>query len=139
MDGVKLTPLKHIVLEKGDIFHVLKANEDSYSGFGEVYLTQIKPGCTKGWKRHNRMTLNLVVVSGMVKFVVYDETNGQFEEIVLSPLENYQRLTLSPGLWMAFHGMGDGVSIVMDVIPEPHDPKEADNKDLKEIAYNFDL
>lgn len=137
MDGVTLTPLRRIALDKGDVMHALKATDDSYAGFGEAYFTQIQPGCTKGWKRHNRMTLNLVVVSGRVKFVVYDEPKNQFQEIVLSPDDNYQRLTLAPGLWMAFHGMGDGVSTVLDIIPEPHDPSEADNRELSDIDYQF--
>ena len=139
MDGVTLTPLKHIVLEKGDVLHALKATDDSYSGFGEAYFTQIRYGYIKGWKRHNKMTLNLVVILGKVKFIVYDEDNNLFEEIVLSPEDNYQRLTLAPGLWMAFQGLSDGISTILDIIPNPHDPEEADNKDLSEINYDFSI
>ena len=139
MDGVTLTPLKHIVLEKGDVLHALKATEDTYFGFGEAYFTQIKYGFTKGWKRHNKMTLNLVVIHGKVKFVVYDEVNNRFEEIVLSPDGNYQRLTLAPGLWMAFQAMSEGISTILDIIPDTHDPLEADNKDLSEINYDFSI
>lgn len=137
MDGVTLTPLKRIPSEKGDVLHGMKATETTFYGFGEAYFTQIRPGCTKGWKRHNRMALNLVVVHGIVKFVIYDEQEKCFEEIILSPKSNYQRLTLAPGLWMAFHGVGEEVSTVMDIIPEPHDPTEADNIELSEIDYHF--
>ena len=137
MDGVTLTPLRRIPSEKGDVLHGMKATETTFYGFGEEYFTQIRSGCTKGWKRHNRMPLNLVVVHGIVKFVVYDEREKCFDEIILSPESNYQRLTLAPGLWMAFHGMGEEVSIVMDIIPEPHDPSEADNVELSEIDYHF--
>ena len=88
------------------------------------------------------MLLNLIVPVGAVKFVVYDDregsaTKGQFAEIILSPKSNYQRLTVAPGLWMAFYGVGEGVSMLMDIIPEPHDPSEASCVDLNEIAYNF--
>ena len=85
MDGVILTPLKRIPSEKGDVLHGMKSTESTFCGFGEAYFTQIRPGYTKGWKRHNRMTLNLVVVHGKVKFVVYDEQEMCFEEIILSP------------------------------------------------------
>ena len=139
MDGVTLTPLKHIVLEKGDVLHALKATDDTYSGFGEAYFTQIKSGFIKGWKRHNKMTLNLVVIHGKVKFIVYDQVNNLFEEIVLSPEDNYQRLTLAPGLWMAFQGLSDGISTILDIIPNPHDPQEADNMDLSEIDFDFSV
>lgn len=142
MEGVTLHPLKHIVVPKGDIYHAMKSTDEGYCGFGEIYFSQIERGQTKGWKRHNRMTLNLVVLVGAVKFVVYDDregsvTRGQFNEIVLSPQSNYQRLTIAPGLWMAFYGEGEGTSMLMDIIPEPHDPSEADRKDLFEIEYKF--
>lgn len=144
IDGVTLHPLKHIVVPKGDIFHALKSTDEGYCGFGEAYFSQIEAGAVKGWKRHNRMTLNLIVPVGMVKFVIYDDreasrTQGKFAEIILSPSQNYQRLTIAPGLWVAFAGLGEGTSMLMDIIPEPHDPEEADKSDLSGINYHFDL
>lgn len=142
MKGVTLHPLKHIVVPKGDIYHVMKSTDEGYAGFGEVYFSQIKHGEAKGWKRHNRMTLNLIVLIGTIKFVIYDDregssTRGQFEEVMLSPETNYQRLTLAPGLWMAFYGVGEGTSMLIDIIPEPHDPTEANHRDLYTIDYRF--
>ncbi len=142
MEGVSLHPLKQMVHPKGDILHALKATDEGYAGFGEVYFSQIKPGEIKGWKRHNRLTLNLVVILGEIKFVIYDDrenssTYGQFREYIISPENNYQRLTISPGLWMAFQGTGKGISMLMNVIPSLHDPSEADNKDLQKILYHF--
>lgn len=142
MEGVTLHPLKHIIVSKGDIYHALKSTDEGYKGFGEAYFSQVKEGAVKGWKRHNRMTLNLIVPLGCVKFIIYDDregssSKGEFEEITLSPKENYQRLTIAPGLWLAFCGMSKGTSMLMDIIPEPHDPKEADRKEIDEIPYNF--
>ena len=137
--GVELHPLKHIIVPKGDIFHALKSTDEGYTGFGVAYFSQIESGAVKGWKRHNRMTLNIIVPVGKIKFVVYDDregsvTNGKFQEIILSPENNYQRLTLAPGLWMAFQGMSENISMLMDIIPEPHDPNEADRKNIEEIS-----
>lgn len=142
MEGVKLYPLKHIAVPKGNIYHALKSTDEGYCGFGEAYFSQIKAGEVKGWKRHNRMSLNIVVVMGAIKFVIYDgregsTTCGRFEEVILSPKDNYQRMTVAPGLWMAFQGVGEDISMLMDIIPEPHDPEEADRKDVSEINYNF--
>lgn len=142
IQGVELHPLKHIVVPKGDIFHALKSTDIGYYGFGEAYFSQIEKGEIKGWKRHNRMTLNIIVPIGKIKFVIYDDrtesvTYGKFNEIILSPNENYQRLTLAPGLWMAFQGLDNKVSMLLDIIPEPHDPNEADRKKLEEIEYKF--
>ncbi|WP_293713970.1 dTDP-4-dehydrorhamnose 3,5-epimerase [uncultured Parabacteroides sp.] len=142
MEGVTLHPLKHIIVPKGDIYHALKSTDEGYKGFGEAYFSQVEEGVVKGWKRHNRMTLNLIVPLGRIKFIIYDGreesvTKGTFEEIILSPKENYQRLTIAPGLWLAFCGMDKGTSMLMNIIPEPHDPKEADRKEIDEISYNF--
>lgn len=142
MEGVSLHPLKHISVPKGDVFHALKCTDEGFTGFGEAYFTQIESGKAKGWKRHNRMTLNLVVVYGKVTFVLFDDrenslTKGKFEAITLSPSENYQRLTVAPGIWMAFYGAGNETSMLMDIIPEPHDDKEGDRKSLEEIAFEF--
>ena len=111
-------------------------------GFGEAYFTHIDAGEVKGWKRHNRYTLNLVVVQGAVRFVLYDDrvespTKGQFAELILSPEDNYQRLTVAPGLWMAFQGVGNERSMLMDLIPEVHTPEESDKKELDEIKFNW--
>lgn len=142
MEGVKLYPLKRIPNPKGDILHALKCTDDGYAGFGEAYFTHVNYGEVKGWKRHNRVRLNLVVVSGKIKFVIYDDrkessTFGEFCEIVLSPEDNYQRLTLEPGLWMAFRGVSKNPAILMDIIPELHDDGEGDRKTLDSIPYHF--
>lgn len=142
IDGVSLHPLKQIALPKGDLWHAFKATDEGFTGFGEAYFTQVNCGETKGWKRHNRYTLNLVVLQGTIRFVIYDDrkgsaTNGTFEEITLSPKNNYQRLTIAPGLWMAFHGEDNGVNMLMDLIPEVHDAQESDKKELNEINYQF--
>ena len=143
IEGMTLHPLRHISVPKGDVFHALKSTDDGFTGFGEAYFTQIEGGKAKGWKRHNRMTLNLVVVYGRVTFVVYDDregsrTKGRFESVTLSPSDNYQRLTLAPGLWMAFYGADSETSMLMDIISEPHDDGEGDRKPLEAIPYRFE-
>ncbi len=138
--GIRVTPLKHIVTPKGDIYHAMKSTDVGYCGFGEAYFSEVHCGERKGWKRHNRMTLNIVVICGAIKFIIYDDrdnsdTKGEFFEVILSPQDNYSRLTVDAGLWMAFEGCAEGTSILMDIIPEPHDPVEADRKELNEIVY----
>ncbi len=130
MDGVVLTPLKRIPTGKGDVMHAIKTTDNGFCGFGEVYFTEIFAHQTKGWKRHKRLTLNLVVVSGEVRFYIYNEQTGERQTIDLSAEKNYQRLTLQPMLWMAFEGLGEQKSILMDLIAEPHDTAEAETRDL---------
>lgn len=62
IEGVKLCPLKHVIVPKGDIYHALKSTDEGYAGFGEAYFSQVKEGEVKGWKCHNRLALNIIFV-----------------------------------------------------------------------------
>jgi len=135
MDGVILTPLKQIHNPKGDIFHAMKKSDDGFDGFGEAYFSTIHKDDTKGWKKHTKMTLNLVVPMGAIKFVVYDEESKEFFSVVLSR-DNYQRLTVKAGLWMAFQGVGDS-NMLLNLASIKHDPSEAINIDMEEIKYEW--
>ncbi|RUM69071.1 MAG: dTDP-4-dehydrorhamnose 3,5-epimerase [Sulfurospirillum sp.] len=133
MDKVILTPLKRIRHPKGDVFHGMKKSDDGYAGFGEAYFSTVNKDDIKGWKKHTLMTLNLVVPVGAIKFVVYDEADKSFFTQTLSP-ENYQRLTVKPGAWVAFKGVGE-YNMLLNLANLEHDPDEAVNIALEEIDY----
>ncbi|MDM8160287.1 dTDP-4-dehydrorhamnose 3,5-epimerase family protein [Labilibaculum sp. K2S] len=144
MDGVTLHDLKQFNVPKGNVFHALKATDEGYVGFGEAYFSEIESGAIKGWKRHNRFVLNLIVPVGKIRFVIYDnrkdsDTFGQFEEYILSPDGAYKRLTVAAGLWVAFQGIDEKTSLLLDIIPEPHVQNEADSLPLDSIHYKFSL
>lgn len=130
MGTVELTPLKRICHPKGDIYHALKAQEANFTGFGEAYFTTIKSGETKGWKKHLQMTMNLVVPVGMVRFYLHDEETRNTLSFELGE-HNYQRLTVGPGMWMAFRGIGDELNLVLNLASIPHDPEESVNLPLE--------
>ena len=130
MDGMTLHPLRRIAVEKGDIYHALKCTDAGFHGFGEAYFSEIGHGLTKGWKRHNRMTLNIVVAKGAIRFFVHNSETGETESVLLGPDICHSRLELAPGLWMAFRGEAPGYSMLLDIIPDLHDPSEADKAEL---------
>jgi len=141
MDGVTLTALKIMSHPEGDVLHGMKASEASFSGFGEAYFSSIKQGCVKGWKKHSKMTLNLVIPQGEIQFVVFDGreksvTKGQFLDVSLST-RNYQRLTVDPGLWVGFKGLGSN-SILLNIASIEHDPAEVDNIHLSDLSFNWE-
>lgn len=134
MHGVSLYPLKQIHNSKGDILHALKVSSDGVVNFGEAYFSEVKSGEIKGWKKHTKMTLNLIVPIGCIDFVIFNEEDKAFFNITLSR-DNYQRLTIEPGLWMAFRGQSPGASLLLNIASIEHDPSEAENRELEEIAY----
>lgn len=142
IEGVLLTPLKKIPHPKGDIFHAMKKSDPGFSAFGEAYFTEINFNEIKGWNRHQRMTLNLIVPVGKVIFVIYDDrerskTRGDFLPVEIS-VDAYQRLTVPPGLWLAFKGMSDGINLILNVADMEHDPDEVERLNLEQIEYDWD-
>ncbi len=131
MKGVLLTPLKQIFHPKGDIYHAMKKSDAGFNGFNEAYFSTIHKGDIKSWKKHTRMTLNLVVPVGEIEFVIYDGTD--FFSTKLSQT-NYQRLTVSPNLWVAFKGIQE-TNMLLNLASIEHDPSEVLHLALDEIPY----
>lgn len=143
MEGISFTKLKRIDHPDGDIFHGLKASEKSFKKFGEAYFSQVHHGRVKAWKRHSRMRLNLIVPLGEVKFVFYDDradssTQGLFTSFNISA-GNYGRLTVEPGIWFGFQGIGDSINLILNIADIEHDPDEVERKAISEIEYEWEL
>ena len=139
IDGVIITPLKVIKVDEGDVFHGIKSSDKGYIGFGEAYFSSINSGEIKGWKRHQKMTLNIIVPSGEIQFVMFDDRNKneeRLQDIVLS-LNNYCRLTVPPMVWMAFKGLGHEKSLLLNIANIPHNPNESESKKLNEIEFTW--
>lgn len=139
IEGVILTPLKQIYNPKGNVFHGMKKSDPGFTDFGEAYFSTIHAGDIKPWKKHFRMTLNLVVPVGKIRFVIHDDrigssTLGQTMEVELGP-DNYQRLTVPPGVFMAFEGVGEELNLLLNVADLEHDPSEVERADLDRFLY----
>ena len=59
---IKETNLSIIPLKKGNVFHALKTTESDFQGFGEAYFSTVNFNDIKAWKKHKKMTLNIVVI-----------------------------------------------------------------------------
>ena len=70
-DKYLITKEKIINAEKGNIHHLIKQSSDGFAGFGEAYLSCVQKNLVKGWKKHQFMTLNLCVIFGCIRFVIY--------------------------------------------------------------------
>ena len=110
-------------------------------GFGEAYFSQVDKGAVKAWKCHKKMTLNLIVPVGEVRFVLFDDreiSNVQFQEIIISK-NNYSRLTVPPMIWVGFQGLSDGGSMLLNIADIEHDPNEVDRKEIDKINYDWSI
>lgn len=137
IEGIIVSDLRKIHSDKGDIFHILKKSHKEYKSFGEAYFSSVILGEKKGWKQHLRMTCNLVVPVGVVRFYIIDTRNGHFSKgnrikVDLSP-EKYRRLTIPPGLTFLFEGI-EYPNIILNIADIEHDPEESINFPLSQFS-----
>lgn len=131
IEGVALTPLKIIPTRGGPVLHMLRADSPRFTGFGEVYFSEVEPGEIKGWKRHLRMRQNFAVPRGQIRFVLYDDrpdspTRGMVQECALGRPDNYCLLSLPPLLWYSFACTGAEPGLIANVTDLMHDPEESE-------------
>ena len=141
IEGVKLSDNKIINSADGSVLHGIKRTDNYFYGFGEAYFSTVNFNCVKGWKKHIKMNLNLVVPHGEILFVLYDDrsnsiTKNQFMDFTIS-LNNYYRLTVPPNVWMAFKGEDTSLNLLLNVANIEHDSNEVVRTDLNKIKYQW--
>lgn len=139
IQGVVLTPLKVVGDERGKVMHVLRADSPVYEKFGEVYISVINAGVTKGWKLHTVATGNLAVPVGALRFVLRDTrpespTFNAFDDIVLGE-ENYQLLTIPPGVVYAWRNSSNVPAHVVNCSTELWSAGESTNLPFETYSY----
>lgn len=135
LDSIIVTNQRRIQSHGGHVLHAMKRSDESYKGFGEVYFSFVNPLAVKAWKKHQRMTLNLVVPVGTILFVFVDEEGNKLEEII--GVERYARLTVPPKVWFGFKGIGKSDNVLMNFADIPHDPNEVIAVSRESIQHDW--
>ena len=135
--SILLTPLQRIQTTGGDVLHAMKQSDAGYGGFGEAYFSWVSSGAVKAWKRHMRMTMNVVVPVGQVRFVFrsVNEDGGDEFRVEEIGLDRYARITVPPGIWFGFQGLDTPQSLVLNIASIRHDPNEVERLALSEVKY----
>ena len=143
--GVEVRPLQQIPDERGKVMHMLRRDDPWFREFGEIYFSVVYPGVVKGWHLHLRVTLNYAVIDGMIKLVLYDDregspSRGKVQEIFTGETL-YALITIPPGVWNGFKGIGIKPAIVANCSTEPHSPDEIVRREPSDssIPYSWDL
>jgi dTDP-4-dehydrorhamnose 3,5-epimerase len=138
IDGVRIYPLRVISDERGAVLHMLRADQEHFQKFGEVYFSEVLPDVTKGWKRHRRQVQHLAVPVGDVRFTLQDTrrdsaTNGEVATVDLGRSSTYGLLRIPPGIWYAFTSLSVRPCLVANCADLPHDPDEAETTELSDV------
>lgn len=145
IEGVEVVPLRRIADERGTIYHMLRADDDHFVQFGEIYFSSIYPGVVKGWHRHREMTLNYACILGRIKLVLYDDredspTGGVLRELFLGP-DDHSLVVIPPGVWSGFKGMSAPFALVANCCTHQHDPSRTTRLDPfdNHIPYDWEV
>jgi dTDP-4-dehydrorhamnose 3,5-epimerase len=139
VNQILVTPLNRINSPGGDVLHAMKHGDNGYAGFGETYFSWVLNGKIKGWKRHTKMTMNLIVPVGQVCFVFFSEGHNEDNEYRVERigLNRYVRITVPPGIWFAFQGLYEPQSLLVNIANISHDPNEVEQLELSKIQYDW--
>jgi dTDP-4-dehydrorhamnose 3,5-epimerase len=139
LTDILVTPLQRVETVGGDVLHGMKQSDAGYAGFGEAYFSWVSIDAVKAWKRHTQMTMNVVVPVGKVRFVFRCVNSEDVEEFRVEEIgeDRYVRLTVPPGIWFGFQGLGTPQSLVMNIASIPHDPNEVERMLLSDINYKW--
>ena len=147
IDGVVVKPLKVIPDERGYLMEMLRADDPFFEKFGQVYVSVAYPGVVKGWHYHRVQVDHFVIVSGMMKVVLYDQrddspTKGMINEFFMG--ERNPILVRIPN--MVVHGMkaiGEKPGVLVNCPSEVYDYARPDEHRIdphdNDIPYDWAL
>jgi len=130
IEGVKLKDLKVIPDERGRLMEILRADDELFEKFGQVYMTTAYPGVVKAWHYHKLQTDNMAVIRGMMKIVIYDArkdspTHSEVNEFFLGE-HNFKLIQIPKMVYHGFKCIGREEAIVINVPTQPYNHEHPD-------------
>ena len=130
IDGVHIKKLKYIKDERGRLMEVFRVDDLSFRKFGQAYVTTAKPGVVKAWHYHRLQDDNIALITGRVRFGLYDarvgsKTFGEVMDLVADE-ENPVLVHIPAGIYHGFKAMGDKETMVMNVPTEAYNHNAPD-------------
>ena len=137
LENIEIIQLSTFEVNGGAVLHAIKKDDIGYIGFGEVYFSYINPKAIKAWKLHKRMTLNIVVPLGKVRFVFCDPQNRNNYRVEDIGEDNYVRLTVPPNIWFGFQGIAKYPSLITNIANLKHEENEVIRKEIVSFCYTW--
>jgi dTDP-4-dehydrorhamnose 3,5-epimerase len=147
IDGVFIKNLKIIPDERGWLMEILRADDEIFSNFGQVYMTTAYPGVVKAWHYHKKQTDNFTCVNGMMKVALYDAREHSPTYKILMELyvgeKNPILVSVPPGVYHGFKAIGDKTAYFISIPTLAYDYEDPDEyrlpPDTGEIPYDWGL
>ena len=143
--GVKTKVLKVIPDERGRLMEILRADDEVFERFGQVYMTTNYPQVVKAWHFHERQSDNVACIYGMIKLALYDDrkdstTYKETNEFVIGP-HNPMLVHIPPMILHGWKCISETESIVINISDREFRPNNPDEQrrpwDDKDIGYDW--
>jgi len=130
INGVKTKLLRVIPDERGRVMEILRADDELFQKFGQVYITTTYPQVVKAWHYHKLQTDQIVAVRGIIKLVLYDpredsSTKGEINEFFIGV--HHPLLVQVPH--RIYHGwkcISEGEAIIVNIPTEVYQYRSPD-------------
>jgi dTDP-4-dehydrorhamnose 3,5-epimerase len=145
IEGVRTKDLICHPDDRGRLWEILRADDEIFDTFGQVYVTTAYPGVVKAWHAHRLQTDFFTVLSGLARFVLYDRrqdsrTHGQLQEFLLGR-DRLQLITIPPGVYHGFKCVGEQEVMALNCPTRPYNAQEPDElrlpPDSGQIPYDW--
>jgi dTDP-4-dehydrorhamnose 3,5-epimerase len=141
IDGVVTKPLRLMPDERGRLMEILRADDEVFEKFGQVYMTTAYPGVVKAWHNHKLQDDNMTVVKGMAKIVLYDDrkgsrTRGFVNEFFIGD-HNRMLVHIPKLIWHGFKCISEEECIIINTVTEKYDYEQPD--EYRKPAHGSDI
>jgi len=135
IDGVRFRPTRPVAHDNGHVSEVARTSWDIFEApIVQVHITTTLARGVRAWGLHQHGTDRLFVVSGLIKFAVFDgrmdsPTYGKVSELMVSE-KNPGLLTIAPYLYHGWKNIGTTEAIIINMPDQMYDYEKPDALDL---------
>ncbi|MCB2227344.1 MAG: dTDP-4-dehydrorhamnose 3,5-epimerase family protein [Desulfarculaceae bacterium] len=130
LHGVEVKPLKVIPDGRGRLVEILRADDEIFQGFGQVYMTTTRPSIVKAWHLHRKQYDHIFCAVGMIRLGVYDDredspSRGRTNELFIGT-HNPMLVKIAPGLYHGWKCISQEEAIIINTVTHTYDHRDPD-------------
>jgi len=144
--GLRVKELRVVPDERGRLMEILRADDDIFEKFGQVYMTTTLPGVVKAWHFHRLQSDNICCLLGTIKLAVFDDregspSRGQVNDFYLGR-DNPILIHVPPGIYHGWKCVSPEEAIIVNTVTEAYNRSQPDEERLhphdNQIPYSWE-
>lgn len=139
IEGVEVKKLRLIPDERGFVMEILRADDNLFMKFGQVYISVAYPNIVKAWHYHKIQTDFFAIIKGMAKVALFDnrENSKTYKEINEFFIGEFNPILIKipPLVLHGFKPLGNEPACLLNI---PTEVYNYENPDEYRIDYNLE-